>query len=66
MYKNRQFTLSIIWELATLIFFQIGNMYKLNLMKMLQVTKLKMWPLFDIAHCVMCCLAVREDLGAGK
>ena len=31
-----------------------------------QVTKLKMWPYFDIAHCVMCCLAVREDLGSGK
>jgi len=31
-----------------------------------QVTKLKMWPYFDIAHCVMCCLAVRDDLGAGK
>jgi len=31
-----------------------------------QVTKLKMWPYFDIAHCVMCCLAVREDLGAGS
>lgn len=31
-----------------------------------QVTKLKMWPYFDIAHCVMCCLAVREDLGAGN
>nr|CAG4645669.1 EOG090X09U3 [Lynceus sp. MCZ IZ 141354] len=31
-----------------------------------QVTKLKMWPYFDIAHCAMCCLAVREDLGAGS
>jgi len=31
-----------------------------------QVTKLKMWPYFDIAHCVMCCLAVREDLGTGS
>ena len=31
-----------------------------------QVTKLKMWPYFDIAHCVMCCLAVREDLGTGN
>ena len=36
------------------------------LIQTLQVTKLKMWPLFDIAHCVMCCLAVREDLGTGK
>ncbi len=31
-----------------------------------QVTKLKMWPYFDIAHVMMCCLAVREDLGSGK
>nr|CAG4644132.1 EOG090X09U3 [Lepidurus arcticus] len=31
-----------------------------------QVTKLKMWPYFDIAHVAMCCLAVREDLGAGS
>ncbi|XP_065560441.1 trimeric intracellular cation channel type 1B.1-like [Artemia franciscana] len=31
-----------------------------------QVTKLKMWPYFDIAHCAMCCLAVREDLGSGS
>jgi len=30
-----------------------------------QVTKLKMWPYFDIAHVMMCCLAVREDLGSG-
>jgi hypothetical protein len=27
---------------------------------------LKMWPYFDIAHVMMCCLAVREDLGSGK
>jgi hypothetical protein len=32
----------------------------------LQVTKLKMWPYFDVAHCIMACLAVREDLGTGK
>jgi len=31
-----------------------------------QVTKLKMYPYFDIAHCVICCLYVREDLGAGS
>lgn len=31
-----------------------------------QVIKLKMYPYFDIAHCLLCALAVREDLGAGK
>ncbi|MCL4133680.1 UNVERIFIED_CONTAM: hypothetical protein GTU68_065028 [Idotea baltica] len=31
-----------------------------------QVTKLKMYPYFDIAHCVICCLYVREDLGSGS
>lgn len=31
-----------------------------------QVVKLKMFPYFDIAHCVLCALHVREDLGAGK
>ncbi|KAB7504219.1 Trimeric intracellular cation channel type B-B [Armadillidium nasatum] len=31
-----------------------------------QVGKLKMFPYFDIAHCVICCLYVREDLGAGS
>jgi len=31
-----------------------------------QVTKLKMFPYFDIAHCVLCCLYVREDLGTGS
>ncbi|KAK7586138.1 hypothetical protein V9T40_004014 [Parthenolecanium corni] len=30
-----------------------------------QVTKLKMYPYFDIAHSVLCALAVREDLGPG-
>ncbi|XP_065167029.1 trimeric intracellular cation channel type 1B.1 [Atheta coriaria] len=30
-----------------------------------QVVKLKMFPYFDIAHCVLCALHVREDLGAG-
>jgi len=29
------------------------------------VTKLKMYPLFDIAHCVICCLYAREDIGSG-
>lgn len=31
-----------------------------------QVTKLKMFPYFDIAHSVLCALAVREDLGPGE
>jgi len=31
-----------------------------------QVTKLKMFPYFDIAHCVICCLYAREDVGTGK
>lgn len=31
-----------------------------------QVVKLKMFPYFDIAHCVLCALSVREDLGTGK
>jgi len=30
-----------------------------------QVVKLKMFPYFDIAHCTLCALAVREDLGTG-
>lgn len=31
-----------------------------------QVIKLKMFPYFDIAHSLLCALAVREDLGAGE
>lgn len=31
-----------------------------------QVVKLKMFPYFDIAYCVLCALSVREDLGNGK
>jgi len=31
-----------------------------------QVTKLKMFPYFDIAHAALCCLHVREDLGSGE
>jgi len=30
-----------------------------------QVTKLKMFPYFDIAHAALCCLHVREDLHGG-
>jgi len=28
-------------------------------------TKIKMFPYFDIAHCVICCLYAREDIGPG-
>ena len=31
-----------------------------------QVTKLKMYPYFDLAHAALCCLAVRDDLASGK
>jgi len=31
-----------------------------------QVTKLKMYPYFDLAHAAICCLAVREDLASGS
>lgn len=31
-----------------------------------QVIKLKMFPYFDIAYCVLCALSVREDLGNGS
>jgi len=31
-----------------------------------QVTKLKMYPYFDLAHAAICCLAVRDDLASGK
>jgi len=31
-----------------------------------QVTKLKMYPYFDLAHAALCCLAVREDLSSGS
>ena len=31
-----------------------------------QVTKLKMYPYFDLAHSAVCLLAIREDLGAGE
>ena len=30
-----------------------------------QVTKLKMYPYFDLAHAALCCLAVRDDLANG-
>lgn len=29
------------------------------------ITKLTMYPYFDIAHSILCALAVREDLGPG-
>jgi len=31
-----------------------------------QVTKLKMYPYFDLAHAALCCLAVRDDLASGS
>ena len=31
-----------------------------------QVTKLKMYPYFDLAHAALCCLAVRDDLANGR
>lgn len=31
-----------------------------------QVIKLKMFPYFDIAHCTLCALSIREDLGSGE
>lgn len=31
-----------------------------------QVTKLKMYPFFDLAHCVVTCMYIREDLAGGK
>lgn len=30
-----------------------------------QITKLKMFPYFDIAHCVISCLYMKEDLALG-
>lgn len=30
-----------------------------------QVVKMKMYPYFDVAHSLLCALAVREDLGTG-
>lgn len=30
-----------------------------------QVAKLKMYPYFDLAHAVVCCLAIKEDMGSG-
>ena len=31
-----------------------------------QVTKLKMYPYFELAHAVSCLLTVREEMGAGN
>ena len=31
-----------------------------------QVTKLKMYPYFDLAHAIVCLVAIREDMGSGK
>lgn len=31
-----------------------------------QVAKLKMYPYFDVAHAVVCCLSIKEDMGSGR
>lgn len=31
-----------------------------------QVAKIKMYPYFDLAHAVVCCLAIKEDMGSGN
>ena len=31
-----------------------------------QVAKIKMYPYFDLAHAVVCCLIIKEDMGSGK
>lgn len=31
-----------------------------------QVAKLKMYPYFDIAHAIVCCLIIKDDMGPGK
>ena len=31
-----------------------------------QVTKLKMYPYFDLAHSAVCLVAIREEMGAGE
>lgn len=31
-----------------------------------QVTKLKMFPYFEVAHAIISCLYMREDLAAGQ
>ena len=31
-----------------------------------QVAKVKMYPYFDLAHAVVCCLIIKEDMGSGK
>ena len=31
-----------------------------------QVAKVKMYPYFDLAHAVVCCLIIKEDMGSGE
>lgn len=31
-----------------------------------QVAKIKMYPYFDLAHAIVCCLLIKEDMGPGK
>ena len=31
-----------------------------------QVAKLKMYPYFELAHAIVCCLTVKEDMSSGR
>ena len=31
-----------------------------------QVAKIKMYPYFDLAHAIVCCLIIKDDMGSGK
>ncbi len=31
-----------------------------------QVAKVKMYPYFDLAHAIVCCLTIKEDMASGK
>lgn len=31
-----------------------------------QVAKVKMYPYFDLAHVIVCCLTIKEDMASGK
>jgi len=30
-----------------------------------QVAKVKMYPYFDLAHAIVCCLSIKEDMASG-
>ena len=51
------------WQLGSLYTSICNPFIKKSVSK---VTKLKMYPYFDLAHAALCCLAVRDDLGAGQ